>query len=75
MPDATRERDVMERLELKIRPLTKELRYYLQAIQLLRFNSDFIVFNIRELMNSDENIKKCFYSSIFLKYAWGIMFR
>ena len=51
MPDATRERDVIERLELKIRPLTKELRYYFTGHTTLRFNSDFIVFNIRELMN------------------------
>lgn len=28
MTDATHERDVLERLELKVRPLVKELRYY-----------------------------------------------
>ena len=71
MPDATRERDVIERLELKIRPLTKELRYYFTGHTNLRFNSDFIVFNIRELMNSDENIKNTLFFNI-LKYAWGL---
>ena len=71
MPDATRERDVIERLELKIRPLTKELRYYFTGHTTLRFNSDFIVFNIRELMNSDENIKNTLFFNI-LKYAWGL---
>ena len=71
MPDATREKDVIERLELKIRPLTKELRYYFTGHTTLRFNSDFIVFNIRELMNSDENIKNTLFFNI-LKYAWGL---
>ena len=71
MPDATRERDVIERLELKIRPLTKELRYYFTGHTTLHFDSDFIVFNIRELMNSDENIKNALFFNI-LKYAWGL---
>ena len=71
MPDATRERDVIERLELKIRPLTKELRYYFTGHTTLKFESDYIVFNIRELMNSDENIKNALFFNI-LKYAWGL---
>ncbi len=70
MPDKTRERDVMERLELKIRPLVRELRHFFTGITTLDINSDFIVFNIRELMNSDENIKNALFFNI-LKYAWG----
>ena len=73
MTDATHERDVMERLELKIRPLVKELRYYFTGHTTLDIDSDFIVFNIRELMNSDENIKNALFFNI-LKYAW-LMFR
>ena len=42
MTDATHERDVMERLELKIRPLIKELRYYFTGHTTLSINSDFI---------------------------------
>ena len=45
MPDKTRERDVMERLELKVRPLVKELRYYFTGHTTLQIDSDFIVFN------------------------------
>ena len=71
MPDKTHERDVMERLELKVRPLVKELRYYFTGHTTLSINSDFIVFNIRELMNSDENIKNALFFNI-LKYAWGL---
>ena len=71
MTDATRERDVMERLELKIRPLIKELRYYFTGHTTLQINSDFIVFNIQEIMNSDENIKNALFFNI-LKYAWGL---
>ena len=71
MTDATRERDVMERLELKIRPLIKELRYYFTCHTTLQINSDFIVFNIKEIMNSDENIKNALFFNI-LKYAWGL---
>ncbi|MDE6285093.1 MAG: DUF87 domain-containing protein, partial [Bacilli bacterium] len=71
MTDATHERDVMERLELKIRPLVKELRYYFTGHTTLSINSDFIVFNIKELMNSDENIKNALFFNI-LKYAWGL---
>lgn len=70
MPDKTRERDVMERLELKIRPLVRELRHFFTGITTLDIESDFIVFNIRELMNSDENIKNALFFNI-LKYAWG----
>ena len=71
MTDATHERDVMERLELKIRPLVKELRYYFTGHTTLQIESDFIVFNIKELMNSDENIKNALFFNI-LKYAWGL---
>ena len=71
MPDKTRERDVMERLELKVRPLTRELRYYFCGHTTLRIDSNIIVFNIRELMNSDENIRNALFFNI-LKYAWGL---
>ena len=71
MVDKTHEKDVMERLELKVRPLVKELKYYFDGHTTLSINSDFIVFNIRELMNSDENIKNALFFNI-LKYAWGL---
>lgn len=71
MPDKTRERDIMERLELKIRPLTKELRYYFCGHTTLKIDSSIIVFNIRELMNADENIRNALFFNI-LKYAWGL---
>lgn len=71
MPDKTRERDVMERLELKVRPLTKELRYYFCGHTTLNIDSNIIVFNIKELMNSDENIRNALFFNI-LKFAWGL---
>ena len=71
MVDATHERDVMERLELKIRPLVKELRYYFTGHTSLKINTDLIVFNIKELMNSDANIRNALFFNI-LKYAWGL---
>ncbi len=71
MTDATQEKDIMERLELKLRPLVKELRYYFTGHTTLKINTRFIVFNIRELMNSDENIKNALFFNI-LKYAWGL---
>jgi len=71
MPDKTRERDVMERLELRVRPLTKELKYYFNGHTTLDVNNDIIVFNIRELMNSDENIRNALFFNI-LKFAWGL---
>ncbi len=70
MPDKTRERDIMERLELKVRPLTKELRYYFTGKTTLNIDSNFIVFNIKDLMNSDENIRNALFFNI-LKYAWS----
>jgi type IV secretory pathway VirB4 component len=70
MQEKTHEKDVMERLELKIRPLVKELRYYFTGHTTLNIESDFIVFNIREIMNSDENVKNALFFNI-LKYAWG----
>lgn len=71
MVDATHERDVMERLELKVRPLIKELRYYFTGHTTIQINSDFIVFNIKELMNTESNIKNALFFNI-LKYAWGL---
>jgi hypothetical protein len=67
----THERDIMERLELKIRPLVKELRYYFDGHTTISPKSDFIVFNIRELMNADVNIRNALFFNI-LKYAWGL---
>ncbi len=71
MPEHTRERDVMERLELKIRPITKELRYYFNGHTTIEPESNFIVFNIRELMNSDSSIRNALFFNI-LKYAWSL---
>ena len=64
MPEKTRERDVMERLELRVRPLTKELRYYFCGHTTLQIDSNIIVFNIKELMNSDENIRNALFFNI-----------
>ena len=71
MPEKTRERDIMERLELKVRPLVGELRYYFTGHTTLQIDSNIIVFNIRELMNSDENIRNALFFNI-LKFAWGL---
>lgn len=71
MPEKTRERDIMERLELKIRPLTKELRYYFNGHTSVTPTSDFVVFNIRELMNSSSSIRNALFFNI-LKYAWTL---
>jgi len=71
MPEATREKDVMERLELRVRPFTQELRFYFNGHTTIQTDSNFVVFNIRELMNSDENIRNALFFNI-LKYAWGL---
>ncbi len=71
MTEKTHERDVMERLELKVRPLVKELRYYFTGHTTVEPDSDFIVFNIKELMNSDANIRNALFFNI-LKHAWGL---
>ena len=71
MPEHTRERDVMERLELKIRPITKELRYYFNGHTTIAPESNFVVFNIRELMNSDSSIRNALFFNV-LKYAWSL---
>ena len=71
MPEATREKDVMERLELRVRPFIGELRYYFNGHTSLQADSNFIVFNIKELMNSDANIRNALFFNI-LKYAWGL---
>ncbi len=71
MPEKTHERDIMERLELKIRPIVKELRYYFDGHTTIAPQSEFVVFNIRELMNADINIRNALFFNI-LKYAWGM---
>ena len=71
MTDQTKERDIMERLELEIRPIVKELRFYFDGHTTLRQDSDFMVFNIKELMNSDSNIRNALLFNV-LKYAWGL---
>ena len=69
--EKTHERDVLERLELKIRPFTRELKPFFNGHTSIPSNSEFIVFNIKELMNADENIKNALFFNV-LKYAWGL---
>ena len=71
MTEKTQERDILEKLEIKIRPLTTELKYYFDGHTTITPNSKFIVFNIRELMNSDSNVRNALFFNI-LKYAWGL---
>ena len=71
MPERTQERDILERLELKIRPIVKELRYYFDGHTTISPKSEVIVFNIKELMNSDENIRNALFFNV-LKYAWSL---
>ena len=71
MPEKTQERDILERLEIKLRPLIKELKYYFDGITTVSPKSNFIVFNIRELMNTDSSIRNALFFNI-LKYAWSL---
>ena len=71
MPEKTRERDIMEYLEMKIRLIVRELRFYFDGHTTIQPHSDFVVFNIRELMNTDTNIRNALFFNI-LKYAWGM---
>ena len=71
MPEKTQERDILEKLEIKIRPIVKELRYYFDGHTTISTKSNFIVFNIKELMNADTNIRNALFFNI-LKYAWGL---
>ena len=71
MTEKTHERDVMERLELKVRPFVRELSYYFNGHTTIRRDSNYIVFNIKELMNQDTNIKNALFFNI-LKFAWGL---
>ena len=71
MTEKTHERDVMERLELKLRPLVKELRYFFNGHTTIDSSGDFLVFNIKELMNSDVNVRNALLFNV-LKFAWGL---
>ncbi len=71
MSEKTHERDIMERLELKIRPIVKELKYYFDGHTTIKPQSELVVFNIREIMNADTNIRNALFFNI-LKYAWGM---
>ena len=71
MTEKTHERDVMERLELRVRPFVRELSFYFNGHTTIRRDSDYIVFNIKELMNQDTNIKNALFFNI-LKFAWGL---
>ena len=71
MTEMTREKDVMERLELKLRPLINELKYYFDGYTTIPPQTDFMVFNIRELMNADDSVKNALFFNV-LKYAWGL---
>jgi predicted acetyltransferase len=71
MPEATRERDVMERLELRVRPFINEARYYFNGHTTIANDSNFIVFSIKNLMNGDTNTRNALFFNI-LKYAWSL---
>ena len=74
MTEKTRERDIMERLEIKVRPFVNELKYYFNGHTSINSGSDFLVFNIKELMNGDVNIRNALLFNV-LKYAWGLCLR
>ena len=74
MTEKTRERDILERLEIKVRPFVNELKYYFNGHTSIDSSSDFLVFNIKELMNSDANIRNALLFNV-LKYAWGLCLR
>ncbi len=71
LTERTRERDVLERLELKLRPFVRELTYYFNGHTTINPGTDFLVFNIKELMNSDVNIRNALLFNV-LKYAWSL---
>mgnify|MGYP004640965781 FL=1 len=71
MPEKTHEKDILETLEIKIRPLIRELKYYFDGHTTINPQSNFIVFNIKELMNSDANIRNALFFNV-LKYAWSL---
>ena len=71
MPDQSKERDILEQLELKLRPIIKELRYYFDGKTTISPKSNFIVFNIKELMNADTNIRNALFFNT-LKYSWSL---
>ena len=71
MTEKTREKEVLEQLEMKVRPIVKELKYYFDGHTTIQPRSRFIVFNIKELMNADVNIRNALFFNI-LKYAWGL---
>ena len=71
MADLTHERDIMERLELKIRPLTNELRFYFNGHTTINPDTNIISLNIRELMNADVNVRNALFFNV-LKYAWSL---
>ena len=70
--EATRERDIMEKLEIKVRPLVSGgLEHYFDGHTTISPRSNFVIFNIRELINAEKNIKNALFFNI-LKYAWGL---
>ena len=70
--EATHERDILERLEIKVRPLTfGGLEHYFDGHTTISPKSNFIVFNIRELMNTEQNVKNALFFNI-LKHAWSL---
>lgn len=71
MTEKTHERDVLERLELKLRPLVKELQYYFNGKTTINTDTSYLVFNIKEIMNSDANIRNALLFNV-LKYAWSL---
>lgn len=71
MTEKTHERDVLERLELKLRPLVKELQYYFNGHTTINTSNEYLVFNIKDIMNSDVNIKNALLFNV-LKYAWSL---
>jgi len=71
MPEATQEKAIMEKLEIKVRPLVGELKFYFDQHSTISPRSNFIVFNIKEFMNSADNIRNALFFNI-LKYAWGM---
>ena len=56
---------------IKMAPLVKELQYYFNGHPTIDVTNDYLVFNIKEVMNSDVNIRNALFFNV-LKYAWSL---
>lgn len=71
MSEATEERDIIDRLEQRVKIIVEDYKKYFVGQTTLNNNTDFTVFNLNRLTNESTTLQSAIYFNC-LRYGWGL---